>query len=250
VHEIEDGGIRFSVRLLEAKRNKPKRGGPNPFLPYERELHVADLSPTHVCLLNKYPVLPHHALLVTREFEDQEQLLTRNDFDASWRALAEMDGLVFYNAGELAGASQRHRHLQLVPTPLGVGEARTPIDAAVAKTRFTENVGRAELPFLHGIARMRNDRASTAEIATILHGLYTKMTRAFACDRPGRPYNLLLTRDWMLLVPRRAAKWRGVSINALGFAGALLAKNEKQLQRLRDAGPLTALRHAAIEPAG
>jgi ATP adenylyltransferase len=97
---------------------------------------------------------------------------------------------------------------------------------------------------------MRNDRASTAEIATILHGLYTKMTRAFACDRPGRPYNLLLTRDWMLLVPRRAAKWRGVSINALGFAGALLAKNEKQLQRLRDAGPLTALRHAAIEPAG
>jgi ATP adenylyltransferase len=249
---IEDGGIRFAVRVLEAPRNKPKRSAPgNPFLPYEEALHVADVSETHVCLLNKYPVLPHHALLVTREFEDQEQPLSRNDFEAAWLTLAEIDGLVFYNAGELAGASQRHRHLQWVPTPLGDGEARTPIDTALAKARFTENVGRTDaLPFLHGIARLRNDRASTGEIATILHGLYKKMAGAFACDRAGRPYNLLLTRDWMLLVPRRAAKWGGVSINALGFAGALLAKSEKQLRRLREAGPLTALRHTAINLAG
>lgn len=238
------------MRVLNGPRHKPRRSAGNPFLPYDEALHVSDVSETHVCLLNKYPVLPHHTLLVTRKFEDQEQPLSRDDFDAAWRALGELDGLVFYNAGALAGASQRHRHLQLVPTPLGDGEGRTPIDEVLAKARFTENVGRTEgLPFLHGIARMRNDRASTGEVATILHGLYAKMARAFACDRPGRPYNLLLTRDWMLLVPRRAGRWQGVPINALGFAGALLAKDDEQLERLRVAGPLAALRHVAIEPA-
>lgn len=251
-HTLEDGGIRFSVRVLGAKRNKPVgRRTEDPFLPpYEADLFVRDVSKTHACLLNKYPVLPHHALLVTRAFEDQEAPLTRADFDAAWRALREVDGLVFYNAGPTAGASQPHRHLQLVPTPLDGATGRTFVDAALVRARFTENLGRSDaFPFLHGIARMRNDRAPSSQIATILHGLYTKLARAFACDRPGRPYNLLLTREWMLFVPRRNARWHGVPINALGFAGALLAKNEEQLHHLRAEGPLAALRHAAVEPA-
>ena len=32
--------------------------------------------------------------------------------------LAEFDGLGFYNGGETAGASQPHKHLQIVPLPL------------------------------------------------------------------------------------------------------------------------------------
>ena len=95
---------------------KPRRE--NPFLPYEPELHVADLGDEHVCLLNKFPVMRDHALIVTREFVDQQEPLRPADFAAVWPLLGETGGLGFYNAGELAGASQRHRHFQVVPTPL------------------------------------------------------------------------------------------------------------------------------------
>jgi len=45
----------------------------------------------------------------------------------------------------------------------------------------------------------------------------------------------------MLLVPRSQERFEGISINALGFAGAFLVKNEQQLATLRRFGPVHAL---------
>jgi ATP adenylyltransferase len=62
---------------------------------------------------------------------------------------------------------------------------------------------------------------------------------------PSQPFNLLVTRDWMMLVPRAHAGLDGIPVNALGFAGALLAKNRDQLEIIRRRGPLAVLRHVA-----
>jgi ATP adenylyltransferase len=45
-------------------------------------------------------------------------------------------------------------------------------------------------------------------------------------------YNLLITRNWMMLVPRRQEKFQNISVNALGFAGSLLVPDEAALHRL------------------
>ena len=125
----------------------------NPFLPYDPELYVGDLPPAHVCLLNKFNVVDHHLLIVTREFEHQETALTPADFAAMWSCLQQIDGLAFYNSGTVAGASQPHKHLQLVPLPLLEQGPRIPVESAVAQARFVEGVGRsAKLPFLHALA--------------------------------------------------------------------------------------------------
>jgi ATP adenylyltransferase len=55
------------------------------------------------------------------------------------------------------------------------------------------------------------------------------------------PYNLLVSRDWLLLVPRRCEKWQDVSVNSLGYAGSLFVRDREQIDRLRAAGPLTVL---------
>ncbi|MCH5377045.1 MAG: phosphorylase, partial [Planctomycetes bacterium] len=104
---LEDGGIRFFVRVVEnlerkARDNKSDSrpgGPPNPFLPYDPALYVADAGPDHVCLLNKFNVVDHHLLIVTRHFEHQETPLNERDFAAWWHCLKEYDSLVFYNAG-------------------------------------------------------------------------------------------------------------------------------------------------------
>jgi ATP adenylyltransferase len=252
LHEIEDGGVRFAVRLALGLDHKPRPAarpsGANPFLPWDPALYVGELGPDHVCLLNKFPVLPDHALVVTRGFAEQEDPIEAADLLAVWSVLGELGGLAFYNAGAAAGASQRHRHFQVVPTPLAPGPDATPIDPLLEHARFDAPLGRAPgLPFLHGLARLGTcQRMSSGEAAVALHGMLREMARAFACDRRGRPYNLLLTRDWMLFVPRTRESWQGISLNALAFAGALLVRSREGLERLRAAGPMTALRHTGV----
>jgi ATP adenylyltransferase len=61
-----------------------------------------------------------------------------------------------------------------------------------------------------------------------------------AAENPA-PYNLLVTRQWLLLIPRSKKYFEGISINALGFAGVLLVKDTAQLAILQKHGPMTAL---------
>lgn len=237
---IEDGGVRFLARVLEnieRKRLDPveKGDGFDPFLHPEKELFVAELSATHIAILNKFNVVDHHVLLVTREFEEQESLLTRSDFEAVWRCLDEADALVFYNAGTDAGASQRHKHLQLVPVPLGDGPDRTPIEAVL------EDDSRG-LPFAHAVCRI-DDCLGDPDAAEKTRQSYLRLLAAVGNPRA---YNLLATRDWMLAVPRARESWSAISVNALGFAGALLVRSESDLSQLRRLGPMRLLREVTL----
>jgi hypothetical protein len=60
----------------------------NPFLPYDEELWVADLNKTHTLLLNKFNLVDHHTLVVTREFEKQEVPLTAADLASTLAVMA------------------------------------------------------------------------------------------------------------------------------------------------------------------
>jgi ATP adenylyltransferase len=231
---IEQGGIRFLVRVLvnlARKDDATKRALFNPFLPYEKDLFVAAISDAHLCLLNKYNVVDHHLLIVTRDFEEQEAPLTLADFEALWACLLEFDSLGFYNSGAVAGASQRHKHLQLVPLPLADQGPALPIEPALTESDSPK------LPFRHVFLRLPAPATCQSAFAA-----YHAALRAvgWQVDQPG-PYNLLVTRGWLLLVPRAQERFADISVNALGFAGALLVKDQAQLQRVKQVGPLTIL---------
>jgi ATP adenylyltransferase len=252
---IEQDGIPFQVRILEAlamkERVKASPSNVNPFLPYDRELFVAPISPTHIALLNKFNVVEHHLLIVTRAFEDQQCQLTQKDCEALLIGLTEIDGLAFYNAGPEAGASQSHKHLQLVPFNPTI--APLPIDPFLRFPQADSIVDTIPgLPFRHVGAPMDPDWTNPGKNSgASLHATYRKLLRAAGLSvdattgshMPTAPYNLLVTRKWMLLVPRSQECFESISINALGFAGALLVKDKQQLGTLRRFGPVTALQH-------
>jgi ATP adenylyltransferase len=258
---VEQGGVRFLVRILanlnrklEAKKATKALGKSfNPFLPYEEDLFVADISKTHVCLLNKYNVANYHLLIITREFEEQETLLTLQDFEALWVCMAEFEGFAFYNAGKTAGASQRHKHVQLVPLPLTPESLPIPIEPLLTTATFQGSIGKIPgLPFVHGLAQLdaslvesplKAAEAALAQYHALLQavGLGTPMPE----NRPSGAYNLLMTQRWMLLVPRSQENFESISVNSLGFAGALLVRNEQQLERIKNYGPLNVLKSVA-----
>jgi ATP adenylyltransferase len=252
---VEQDGIHFVVRLVDAVQRKRiarlmQPSDENPFLPYDEDLFVADVTDTHVCLLNKFNVVEHHLLIVTRCFEHQETLLTAADFEAMWSCLKEFDSLAFYNAGTIAGASQPHKHLQQVSAPLGAGPERTPMDAALRGAALDGSFGSVpELPFTHRVARLKDTTTlELREVAATNKELYDDMLRSVGCYDSEVPYNLLVTRDWMLLVPRGAEKYRSISVNSLGFAGSLLVRDEEELTLVREVGPMTILRSVGVEP--
>lgn len=273
-HYVDQAGVRFTVHLVIGKVSKqyrPDNFGPatddrpatDPFLPYDKRLFVADVSPAHVCLLNKFTVIDHHLLLVTRAFERQESLLTRQDFQALWRCLNEIDGLAFYNAGKIAGASQPHKHLQLAPFPLddpspaGL-EAMAPppdfpLEPLFERARFRDGIGVIDaFAFVHGLVRLTSRAGEKIDAAARAHRRYLELLQVVGIkegmtgDGRTKPYNLLLTREWMLIAPRSREKIAGVSINSLGFAGSLLARNEEQLRTIEEMGPLTILAGVAV----
>ncbi|MHC0066116.1 ATP adenylyltransferase family protein [Nostoc sp. UIC 10890] len=254
---VEQDNVRFLVRILsnlnrkkaadEKQKKQSATSGQefNPFLPYEEDLFVADISDTHVCILNKFNVVDYHLLIITRDFEEQESLLTLEDFTAMWACLADFDGLAFYNSGKTAGASQRHKHLQLVPLPLASSGPQIPIEPLLKAARFQDsNATLPGLPFIHAFAPldpdwMRGGQATLEVYLTLLDavGLDAKQLGA---------YNLLATREWMLIVPRSQEHFHSISVNSLGFAGALLVRNAAEMELLKAEGPMTILKNVAI----
>jgi len=261
---IEDGDVCFFVRILsnlvrkdeEIKKHEREGGRVNPFLPYEKALYVADISESHVAVLNKFNVVDHHLLIVTRKFEDQETLLTVSDFEALLACMLEYDGLGFYNGGAAAGASQSHKHLQLVPLPLTPEGPGIPIEPLLASAKFKDGLGVVPgFSFLHVFVRLDEAVLTTLHMgAEKIFTLYCRMLihvglKAPSTDRGGRQsgsYCLIITRGWMLLVPRSREFFEGISINSLAYAGAMLVRNEQQMAVLKRRGPMKALQHTAI----
>lgn len=260
---IEDDGVRFLVRVVanlarkdadrlrQVEQSRSSGASTNPFLPYEEALFVADLSTTHLTLLNKFNVIDHHLLIVTRRFVQQETLLDLADFQALCQVLAEREGLGFYNGGAAAGASQPHKHLQWVPLPLVDAMPWGPFDTLLrdAVRGGAETV--PGLPFRHAFAALDPALAERPfALAEVLHERYQTLLQRLGMGpiridgeiRQSGPYNLLVTRDWLLLVPRRQEEFAGISINALGFVGSLFVRNQAQLDTLKSRGPMAVLR--------
>ena len=236
---LENSGINFVVRIssdLERKKIAIVKQGQkniNPFLPYEEDLFVENLSDTHVCLLNKFNVVDHHILIITKAFERQDTLLTLQDFIALWICLGQVDGLAFYNGGKLAGASQHHKHLQLIP----LSPSAIPVTEVIESTFTQGRLARSPVfPFVHAIVHYDLEQSSVP--SAILARSYQTLLDVAGC---GSAYNLLITKTWMLLVPRRKEKSLEISLNSLGFAGCFFVSNKEYFKKLAHHGPLNLL---------
>ncbi len=266
---IEDGGVRFLVRAVSSLRRKAREqkrraatgkataADFNPFLPPEPELTVGAIGDAHIAVLNKFNVLERHLLIVTRAFEHQERLLTQADFAALAWSMGEIDGLGFYNGGTVAGASQTHKHLQLVPLPLTDAMPGLPMEARFPSLVPGVPARLDDLPFRHAYASLEPGWWQQPETAAAsLHTLYRCMLQdcgigaANRSDGPWQdsPYNLLLRRGWMLLVPRRAEHCENISVNALGFAGSLFVRGEVEMEQVRQTGPMRILAAIGLPP--
>ena len=248
-HLMGEGVTSFELRhLLSATPKHLRAAGPkpNPFLPWDQRLEVERIGYSHVVILNKYPVQSAHMLLITQTWQPQTGWLSLDD----WRALALVDatttGLWFFNSGPNAGASQPHRHLQLLPRA-----AEEPICARQDWFRRCA----ADPTVLADDPLFRSSRVAplTSPLTgETLHRIYLSLAGELGLGSPSNDscprgaYNLLLSRQWMAIVRRQTEGIRGFSVNALGFAGSLLSTDESDREWIQRSGPEALLR-AVVE---
>jgi len=246
----------------------------DPFAPpYNVNLHVGDLKDEEtqeefVVLLNKFSIVPQHFLLVTKEFKSQASPLLPSELVQTYLLLsaARKSGkkfLAFYNCGDNSGASQPHKHIQFIPLD---NEDGPPIDR-LAKQAHIEQ---PEKPFsLHQLSYASHsyrfpsyfDTYPSDRLEMIISDVFLQLidltisTIRHHPDYPvGSPsYNVIITLEYMHIIPRRqdshVLKETGekVNINALGFAGMLLAKSEQEVDVLKREGISKILRGVGLE---
>ena len=241
---VQDAGVEFVMRVAtkfpqgETARGRtsaaPKLAR-DPFEDPEPALIVRDrLTPTHRALLNKFSVLREHLLVVTRGHEDQSDLLTERDFEALAICMEDAEVLAFYNGGAEAGASQSHKHMQVVTLPLSPRRS-VPMDAMFEKTS-------SSFPFRSAFTRLAHGQVANP---SSMKAAYLALHRAAGLVAP-QPYNLLVTHEWMLVVPRSRDKFEGISINSRAYAGSFFVRDAAHANTLAAAHPMSVLASVAL----
>lgn len=282
--QVVQDEVSFTL-LLTGASTKPREPAPDDPLALDSvppSLVVRDrLFDNYALILNKFPVLDGHALLVTRDFAPQGGRITKLDLDAFHRCVTAAKAIGFYNSHAIAGSSQPHRHFQLVP--LASWPAAPGIFAAVdalphefwrwnSKAPFFPHVVR--LPFLvdvaHGLVRLPSRLTFAIDFAANTGGFADALLRSYvalATDLAildhvnDQPHNILLAEHWILVVKRQEPAYMGISVNGLAFSGTLVVRDAALFDQLRnhslprddDAssltsgdGPLAVLTHVAV----
>lgn len=256
--EMMDGGLRFIVRWVSSlaakdavKKDVAIPGGPrdpafNPFLNPDPALTVGPVGSAHVAILNKFPLCARHLVLARREFEEQLLPLAKIDFAALGEIMQEAGGIGLYNGGAEAGASQRHKHVQWIPTAPGNASLSLyapglPADAAPLST--------ATHPLLamkHCFVRVECGQGVDAGVAAeSMHAAFEKACASLGLV-PGDngllpPLNMLAGDGWMLVLPRSREHFEGNSFSAVCFGGTLYTRHQDQIDTIRKVGPLKAM---------
>ncbi|PWN23189.1 hypothetical protein BCV69DRAFT_297137 [Microstroma glucosiphilum] len=293
--EGEDGpSMQWTVRRCEALREKAKekkrkeeaksgrdepatqKGGQNPSdvfaPPYDKDLLIAELG-DHTLLLNKFALIPHHFLLVTRDFQPQTMPPSPDTLRLAFEILSSVSRslsteiLCFYNCGPVSGASQAHCHLQFVNLESGGGVLVEQLLGRIQKDgKEMETVHALPLPYQHFVhllppglsSRSADDITSCLSDALmkLLDAMFSAQAAAISHDdgasaqpaparRGARSWNLLLTGKAMHLIPRDKEDFPlgeegpqneevgHLSLNALCFAGHLVTKSNEEVERIK-----------------
>tara|TARA_R110000824_G_scaffold170332_1_gene347653 strand:- start:145 stop:585 length:441 start_codon:yes stop_codon:yes gene_type:complete len=114
-----------------------------------------------------------------------------------------------------------------------------------------EDSKQSTLPFPHRVARtaypVGNESDEIRRCAELNCHNYHRILSEFEphnlADSLAPAHNLLMTREHIWVVPRSQSSFNNLAINALGFAGTILVKDDQQLTQLNQIGCLELLKN-------
>ncbi|PPQ98785.1 hypothetical protein CVT24_003343, partial [Panaeolus cyanescens] len=283
----------YEIRVCPALQHKPPLPPPHfqpstdsidvakgkvidPFAPpYNPNLYIGELKDEEtqeefVILLNKFSVVAHHFLLVTKEFKSQASPLSPTELLQAYLFLSAARKLgkqyfAFYNCGDNSGASQPHKHIQFLPLDEDC-EDGPPIEVLAHKVNIEipdKPFSITQLSYASHTFRFPPQlaRAAVEEQERVMAGAFLQLLDlAISTIRHdptypvGSPsYNVILTMDHLHVIPRKQEHHviegtdHKIAVNALGFAGMLLVKSDEELELVKKESPSKILRGVGLQ---
>jgi len=228
----------FIIRRLDTSRfNIRNNYGPkqNPFNPWDKVLEIDKIGANHQLILNKYPVQNGHILLITKKWRPQDGWLDIDDWEAIQKVNNDTSGLWFFNSSPTAGASQPHRHFQLLRR--SHGEPSCPREKWFIELELNKNFN-SKLKKSIAVSLFNFSQDSLN-----IYNLYLNLAQRLGLGdptkdvKPKHPYNILITNKWIAIIKRKKDHIQGFSINGLGFAGYILVTRKSNIDYLKKNGP-------------
>lgn len=231
----------------------------DPFAPpYDPEIYICDITKEHALLFNKFSLFDYHVLIVSKDFIFQNVSLSNKDFYSALIIMKSLDAFCFFNSGQKAGASQQHFHIQAIPYSSmfeGIKFSNSFFSQAAILKNSKENhfFQIKAFKFVHLLYFFNEnileemDDENVQNKSQRLEYYYLELMKKLREKRDFQDYNLILTSEWMLIVPRSKEKALDLfSINALGFLGSIVLKDEALLKELNKHKPLNALQSVSF----
>jgi ATP adenylyltransferase/5',5'''-P-1,P-4-tetraphosphate phosphorylase II len=231
--------------------SKPEKFGPGSDIHKDHPDQVIDsINNTHILALNAYPVFrPQYLLLTLDSYRSQDEPMDLQDFAASWKFLHSTPDphFVMYNCTKDAGCSRYHKHMQILKRPelANIDNSRS--------FRFFPDVKGSQhhapyVYFLHQLDHVRTEGAEAifSEYTELLrqcrkvHGLHENDTKSLC------PHNVLLVKEWLIVIPRQRGSYGGVSANAAGMMGMPTIADKSSFQAWIDKGPTHILQQLGV----
>ncbi|KAI1843621.1 hypothetical protein JX265_007407 [Neoarthrinium moseri] len=191
---------------------------------------IGDVTATHLLAFNKFCMYRPHMLLLTKDgFRRQYNQLDVEDIQAAWKVLEALNWshFMFFNCGKDGGCSRLHKHLQLAPflpdrlipwPESGKQPANIPYEYVLR--RFDADLGPKQVADVY---------EQMIEEARAILGTQNSSDRHV-------PHNVVLGRNWILVIPRRKGGVGGAYANALGMLGMVSVASKDELQCWIDQG--------------
>lgn len=224
---------------------------------------MGDVGTSHVLVANKFALArPHIMVLTTDGHRRQYEPLDESDLIAAWTVLNELskeggrDYVVFYNCGRDGGCSRLHKHMQLIPMPPASFASFLDIGPEARIEPGKEE--QPDVPF-HWFYRRFASKANVTPIELVK--IYAELLKQAAAvgrgsaehddtSLPGAapcPHNLVFTRRWMLVIPRRrGAVGKEIAANAIGMLGVIPVASHHEMEGWIEFGPARALTELGV----
>ncbi|TLD30005.1 putative phosphorylase [Venturia nashicola] len=258
VTSIVDDGIPFEFRVCPAFREKPqpkeksseepvKMMGEGSDLQEDPTIEITRINGTHILIYNKFCISKSQMMIVTaNSYHRQHDPLDGDDIEAARMVLLSLASphFIFFNDGVIAGASRKHKHLQVLRMP------KDSMDLLVSKDSSKDF---PKLPYKYFSIDFADKAQPSKEL---LHKMYQNLLNQCEGLLPGKqgesvPHDVILTKNWMMVIPRSKRNFEGSSdVNAAGMLGMIWLKYDEEVDKWKELGPARVLRQLGVSDEG
>ncbi|CAI6335479.1 unnamed protein product [Periconia digitata] len=245
--------FRVAASLAKKPRTAHQKKVVNAFADDNPDFSLGLIGPNHKLILNKFCVVRPQFVLHTVEFVPQQRALDSADLGSLWHVLQSLQSehIAIFNCGVDAGASVGHKHMQILPHPGGSdfqffpdtvpaqdGKALIPYEASTTDlpTRFHIGIYSVpNIPFQHAVQWLPNEINENI-LASIYHDLLSHLTLG-----QESAHNLILVKDWIMVIPRRTGWIGDLGANAAAMIGMVWMTSEQDYEGWTKQDPMLLL---------